>query len=498
MKTKPMSQQKEALSRMEGKTNFGLFMEQGTGKTWTLLADAERLYAAGKIDAIAVVAPKGVHTNWVLREIPTHMEGQIVARYWTKMGGTKGKKWMEDVFNPRSNGGINPLRVFAINIDAVNTTSGHQFLERFLRATRCYFIIDESSRIKNPTAKRSQKLVKMRDLAAYRRIATGTPITKAPTDAFMQMEFLESGLLGTTSYRAFVAEYSDLMDPDHPMMKKMIEKTPRAIHAQVVKRDSNGRPIYKNLDKLQKLLIPHTYRVLKKDCLDLPPKVFKTRYFELEPAQRKVYDHLEDESRIVLADGTISPVKRLAALMKLQQVTSGYVIVPVPGEDPIMRFVSDENPRLETFVDMVEDIDDEQSVIVWARFRPELEAIAAALKSLGKTFAEYHGGVGEADREAAVNDFQSGKVQYFVGNAQSGGIGLTLTRAEQVVYYSNSFDLEQRLQSEDRAHRIGQKKTVVYTDFAAVDTIDQSITRSLQMKQDVAAEVLGDLRRRAH
>lgn len=493
MKTKPMGQQREALARMEGKRNYALFMEQGTGKTWTLLADAERAYSAGKIDAVLVVAPKGVHTNWILREIPAHMEGDIIARYWTKAGGVKGRKRMEEVFNPRAVGGVVPLRVFAINIDAVNTKDGFDFARRFLRATKCMMIVDESSRIKNPSAKRTEKVIELGRLATARRIATGTPITRAPVDVYSQMDFLKEGLLGTTSYRAFVAEYTELMGADHPMMQNMIQKNPKAAYAQVPVKDKSGRPQYRNLDKLQAYLAPHSYRVLKADCLDLPPKVYTTRYFEMDGAQRVVYDTLERDSRIVLTDGTISPVKKLAALMKLQQVTSGYVMVPIPGQDPEMRFVAANNPRLETFLDMTEDLDDETSMIVWARFRPEIDAITDGLKRLGKTFVEYHGGVNDADRESAVNDFQSGAAQFFVGNAQSGGIGLTLTRAEQVVYYSNSFDLEHRLQSEDRAHRIGQRKTVLYTDLAAIDTIDQPIARSLQLKQDVAAEVLGDL-----
>lgn len=495
MKTKPMAHQKEGLRRMEGKRNFALFMEMGTGKTWTALADAERAYAAGKIDAVLVVAPKGVHINWVEREIPEHMEGEIIARYWTKTGGKAGRKHLEEIFTPRAEGGVVPLRVFAINIDAINTKDGYTFAERFLRATRAIMIVDESSRIKNPDAKRTDRVVALGRLATARRILTGTPITNRPTDVFMQMEFLRSGMLGTTSYRAFVAEYTELMSNDHPLMRNMIQSNPRAAFAQVPRKDEMGRPIYKNLDKLQALLEPHSYRVLKSECLDLPEKIYRTQHFELTPAQLKVYQHLERQSRIVLEDGTISAVNRLAALAKLQQVTSGYVVVPVPGQEPEMRFVGEANPRLEALMELVEDFEDDAQCIVWARFRPEVEAIVARLKAAGKVVVEYHGGVDEVGRKAAINAFQHERTaQFFVGTQQAGGIGLTLTAAEQMIYYSNSFDLELRLQSEDRAHRIGQRKNVVYTDLAAVGTIDRIIARALQRKKDVAAEVLGDLK----
>lgn len=495
MKTKGMSQQVEALRLMEGKKGYGLFMEQGTGKTWTLLADGERLYMQGLIDAICVIAPKGVHTNWVLREIPTHMEGEILARAWTRQGGVKARKKLEELFNPRARGGVVPLRVFAVNIDAINTKEGYEFTKKFLQCSNAMLIIDESSRIKNPDAKRTKEILKLSKMVRYRRIATGTPITKGPIDVFTQMEFLESGLLGTTSYRAFVSEYSDLMSANDPMMREMIKRNPKAAHAQIVRRDAMGRPIWRNLDKLQKLLTPHTFRITKAECLDLPAKIFQTHYFELTAAQRKVYDVLEEESRILLEDGTKAAVQRLAALTKLQQITSGYVIVPVPGEEPVFRYVSESNPRLEALEDLLEDKEDDQ-IIIWARYRPELASIASMLKRLEIPFAEYHGGISTEEREQAIDDFQSGKIRVFVANAQSGGIGLTLTNANLVIYYSNSFDLELRLQSEDRAHRIGQKKSVVYIDLAAQETIDQSITRSLQQKADVAAEILGDFKQR--
>src|SRR5690606_29849211 len=149
--------QTTGLARSAGKRFFAFFMEQGTGKTWLTLADAERLYSAGIIDSVLVVAPKGVHINWVLREIPEHMEGEILARYWTRQGGKAGQRRMEEIFSPRPVGGVVPLRIFATNIDAINTKAGYDFAERFLRSTRCLMVVDESSRIKNPTAKRTDR-----------------------------------------------------------------------------------------------------------------------------------------------------------------------------------------------------------------------------------------------------------------------------------------------------------------------------------------------------
>jgi hypothetical protein len=319
MKTQGMSQQLQALREMNGRESYGLFMEQGTGKTWTLLADAERLFAAGKIDAALVIAPKGVHTNWVRREIPTHMDAPLIARAWKSGAGKKEMTKIDEIMKPREDGEPVQLRVLAMNIDALNTEAGFIYARRFLNATKAMLIIDESSRIKNPDAARTKSLMRLQPLAPYRRIATGTPITKAPMDVFAQMEFLESGLLGTTSYRAFVAEYADLISSQHPMMAKMAMRNPRAAHAQIVARNPDGTPRWRNLDKLQKLLQPHTFRVLKKDCLDLPEKIYQQVYFDLSPAQLKAYEMLRDELRVDVPDSGVMTVSALAALVKLQQ-----------------------------------------------------------------------------------------------------------------------------------------------------------------------------------
>lgn len=493
MKTKPMQHQKEALRRSEGRTGFAYFMEQGTGKTWTALADAERAYAQGLIDAVFVLAPKGVHTNWIRREIPTHLSVPAIARAWTKTGGQKTRRALEELFRPREDGEPVPLRVLSMNFDALNTKDGFDMAKRFLSATKPLVIVDESSRIKNPTAARTKKLMELRKYSAMRRILTGTPITNSPPDIFAQMEFLSPGLLGTTSYRVFVAEYSELLDESSAMYRKMVEKNPRIAKAQIIARDESGRPKYKNLDKLRGKLEPHSFRVLKRDCLDLPEKIYSTHFFELEPRQRAAYDLMQQECRVEIVPGEVVPVHKLAAIVKLQQITSGYIVPPPSageGFEPV--FVTDGNPRLDAFTDLMEDI--EGSVIVWAKFRPELDAICKRLREMELSYVRYDGSISAQDREAAVDDFQAGRARVFVGQAQAGGIGLTLTRAETSIYYSQDYNLETRLQSEDRNHRIGTRNNVRYIDLAAVDTIDEDIASVLQSKTSTAKEILGDNR----
>lgn len=492
MKTIGMAHQQVALERMDGRDKYALFMEQGTGKTWDFMADAEREYNRGHIDGLFVLAPKGVDSNWVLREVPAHLEVPHIAHYFRSGASVKKKKEMEGLFLPREHGQMPPLRILAMNYEALLTDEGYTFAERFLRTITCMGVLDESRRIKNNKSARTKAVMSLRKLIAIRRIGTGTPMANKPLDVFQQMEFLESGLLGTTSFRAFTAEYADLVAEDSPLMRHIQMRTNNKFaKPQVIARNEDGTFRWRNLDQLQKLLEPYSYRVLKKDCLDLPEKIYKTRFYELPPKARKLYNSMRDKLRIEFGDGIIT-AQRLDSLIKLQQINSGFV-VPAPKQ-PEVLIETGIPTRLKTLLDIIEDIPENESFIIFSRFRYSMEMIATALRGENISFVEYHGDTKDAARIAAINDFQARKVRGFSGQIHAGGIGLTLTAATHVIYYENTFDDEDRLQSEDRAHRIGTTGNVVYTDIAAVDTIDEKITLSAQRKQNISAAVLGDFR----
>jgi SNF2 family DNA or RNA helicase len=290
-----------------------------------------------------------------------------------------------------------------------------------------------------------------------------------------------------------VAEYAHLVDPSRVATPEQLRANKRLQHMQVIARNPDGTKRWRNLEQLQSLLAPHSFRVLKRDCLDLPEKIYQTRYFELAADQRRAYDLLREAMMLDLErDGELTrlTVSRLSALVKLQQLTSGFVMVPGETELAHLR-PPGSNPRMDALLDVISDID--TPIIIWARFREELRQIAELLRE-SRRVVEYHGGVPSALREEAVERFQSGDADVFLGQPQSGGIGLTLTAAQTVIYFSNDFNLETRLQSEDRAHRIGTRTNVVYIDLVAVDTIDEAIVRSLQAKEDVAAAILRDVR----
>lgn len=484
-----MAHQLEALRRLDSRRWFALLMEQGTGKTWTLLADAERAFESGKIDGLLVVAPNGVHINWTLREIPEHLACAHIAAFWSPGAGKRRRAEVERLLAARESGESPHLRILAVSYDSLMTTDGAGIAARFLQANTAMMVLDESHKIKNPSAGRTKSIMRLRPFAKAVRIMSGTPMTNAPMDVFAQFEFLRSGLLGTTSYRAFVAEYAELLqigESGRGLLANIVKRNPRAAHAQIVAKNPDGTKRYRNLDRLQRLIDAHAYRVLKRECLDLPEKIYKVHPFELPPRLRAAYVTLEEELRIYLEAGEVETVSALAALGKMQQITSGFV--HIDGEPRLLA--TEDNPRMKALLEVVDDV--EGQFIVWARFREELRQIAEALEAAGIPTVSYHGGVGRDARSEAVDAFQAGRARAFVGQPESGGIGLTLTAAETAIYYSNDFNLGTRLQSEDRCHRIGTRRNVVYIDLMAVGTIDGPIARALQRKSAIAAEILGD------
>lgn len=260
---------------------------------------------------------------------------------------------------------------------------------------------------------------------------------------------------------------------------------------QIVQRDDKGRPKYRNLDKLNKLIAPHSFRVLKKDCLDLPDKIYKTAFFDMTPEQRRIYDKAAEEGRLTL-DGEDTPFNRLVIFGKLAQITSGYYLHPDASE-PVR--IEGGSPKIDLLIDRVSAaLEEDRKVIIWARYHVEIDDVCAALRACGlepaTDYVEYHGRVKKKDRDAAIDTFEEGSARVFVGQQQAGGVGITLIAASEVIYFSNTFSLVDREQSEDRAHRIGQTKGVVYTNLLAEGTIDEQIVDVLQNKKTVAEIVL--------
>jgi SNF2 family DNA or RNA helicase len=320
-------------------------------------------------------------------------------------------------------------------------------------------------------AKRTKNLIKAGAYFAYRRILTGSPVTKAPLDIFAQAEFLGPRLLGCSSYFAFQSRYA------------ITQKRQMGAHSfeQVVG--------YRNLDELSGLISQFSYRVLKKDCLDLPEKIFTTRDVELTPEQAKMYDEIRHEGLTLLKGGElVSTTSIIAQMLRLQQVLSGHLKT---DEGELVEFPTN---RLEELVSICQEASGK--VIVWSRFRHDIRQIT---KRLNEEFgagsaASYYGDTSDDERLRIVQDFQKpdNPLRFFIGNAATAGYGITLTAANTVVYYANDFSLEHRLQSQDRVHRIGQKSAVTYVDLITPGTIDERIVQALRNKIDLGAKTLGE------
>jgi hypothetical protein len=450
--------QKDALQFIapmgRGRAYYALLMEQGTGKTPVVIHDAARRWQQRECDGLLVFAPNGVHTNWTLREIPMHMPVECAHAAWYSGATRAEERALEGLFSADAMRG--PLRALTMNWEALHTKDGWEMALRFAMSVRQLFIAgDESQRIKNPKAQSTKALFKLKAQSAIRAILSGTAIVQSPWDAFSQFGFLSPRILETTSYTAFKAEYAELIQGEHLrhiLMRSNSEEAAKAKmkYTRIVARDPvTGLPKWRNLEKLNKLIEPYSFRVLKEDCLDLPAKVYTQTFFRMTTQQRKQYVQLREELRLHLEDGTIAPVERLAAITKLSQVVSGYFIVPGTKDqiNPIMP--REDNPKLKMLMQEIESsVEAGSQVIVWARFQNEIRDICKTLADAGIKHVEYHGAVSQSLRQIAIDAFQSGAARVFVGQQAAGGTGITLTAASTVIYYSNTWSLADRLQSD--------------------------------------------------
>jgi SNF2 family DNA or RNA helicase len=465
-KTKPYKHQMTALEKSWNKETYAYFMEMGTGKTKVLIDNMAMLYDKGKIDGALIIAPKGVVGTWYSNELPTHLPEHIenVTVLWQPNINKKQQQKLDSLFEIET-----ALHIFIMNVEAFSTEKGKKFAEKFLRSHNTLMAIDESTTIKNPSAKRTKNILDLSKQAKYRRIMTGSPVTKNPLDLYSQCEFLDSYLLDFSSYYAFRNRYAEM---------KTMHAHGRSI--QVVDK-------FKNLGELSDTIKNFAYRVLKEDCLDLPDKIFIKRQIQLTPDQFKLYDQMKKQALAILQGKVSSTKNSLTQLMRLQQITCGHFTDDNGATQPI------KNNRIDELMDVLEDM--EGKAIIWAHYQYDINKIIEAISNKygPGSFVDYYGLTPKEERQDNIKRFQENpKCRFFIGTPSTGGYGITLTAANTVIYYSNGYDLEKRLQSEDRAHRVGQKKPVTYVDINAENTVDEKIVKALRKKINIASEVLGE------
>ena len=461
-KTEPYEHQRNALNESAEKVQWAYFMEMGTGKTKVTIDNMSYLFFQRKINAALIIAPKSVYTIWET-EIETHMPDVLKKSIF---------KWNID--KPKDYYKLNEfqhLRIFLINVEALSTKRGFEACVDFLTKNKLNFVaLDESTTIKNKSAKRTKNILGLRKLSHIRRILTGSPITKSPLDLFTQCQFLSPELLGFSSYLAFRNRYAEMTDI--PVGSGRFISVPK---------------YYKRLEELEIKLKQFATRIRKDQCLDLKPKVRSKRYIELEGESKKIYDRLRTSALAIVEDSTISFSNKLTEIIKLHQVCNGFT------KDDDGRMLPLHDQKIKALHEIIEESDGK--IIIWANYLWNIHEIIHSLKSKygEESVVSIFGEVNVKDRKKAVESFQNdSNVRFFVGNPTTGGFGLTLTACNTVVYYSNNYNLEVRMQSEDRAHRMGQTGTVVYVDIVAKNTLDEAIMKSLINKGQIAAKTLGE------
>ena len=461
-KTTPYEHQRNALNESAEKVQWAYFMEMGTGKTKVTIDNIAYLFFQRKINSVLIIAPKSVYLNWET-EIETHMPDVLKYKIY-KWNIDKSKDY-HDLQN------FKDLRIFLINVEALSTKRGFEACKEYLFKNKLNFVtLDESTTIKNRSAKRTKNILALQKLSMVRRILTGSPITKSPLDLYTQCQFLSPELLGFSSYLAFRNRYAEMTDI--PVGSGRYISVPK---------------YYKRLEELEQKMKFFATRIRKDQCLDLKPKVRQKRYIELDGDGKKIYEKLRTTALAIVEDSTISFSNKLTEIIKLHQVCNGFT------KDDEGKFLRLHDKKVKALHEVIEEADGK--IIIWANYLWNIHEIIHSLKSRygEESVVSIFGEVDVKDRKKAVESFQNdSNVRFFVGNPTTGGFGLTLTACNTVVYFSNNYNLEVRKQSEDRAHRLGQKGTVVYIDIVARNTLDEAIMKSLTNKGQIAAKTLGE------
>ena len=466
-KTKPFAHQLKALEMSWDKKVFAYFMEMGTGKSKVLIDNMSILYDKGLINGALIIAPKGVYKNWFDSEIPTHMADHIEKTMvlWESSASKSKEKELDTLFKSSYD-----LHILIMNVEALSTKKGKQFAEKFLSCHKTLMAIDESTTIKNPGAIRTKTIIDLGRNTKYKRILTGSPVTKSPLDLFTQCAFLDPWLLDHQSYYSFKTRYA---------ITKQINVSGRMVQIVVG---------YRNLGELSEKIKPFSHRVLKDDCLDLPPKTYMKRTIQLSEEQSKVYKQMKEIALATLNGKLTTTHNVITQLMRLHQITCGHF----KSDDGTTQTLK--SNRLDELMDVLSEM--EGKAVIWAHYRYDIEVIVEAIKKEygDKSVVTYYGDTSTDDRQKAIKLIQDPKseVRFIVGTPQTGGYGITLTGASTMIYYSNGYDLEKRQQSEARIDRIGQEKPMTYIDIIAEGTVDEKIVKALRTKVNIATEIMGE------
>jgi len=465
-KTKAWDHQSKEFEISKDLEYRALFWEMGTGKTKTIIDTITYLYLKGEIDGALILSDNGCCNSW-LDQVDIHIPDNVdyrIERFSSQLHGDALKK-IEALMEAQND----VLDLLIMNVEGMSHERPFRYAYKFLASHYPMMVVDESTSIKSPTSLRTKNCIKLGRFADYRRIMTGTPTTQGPLDLYSMCEFLKPELLGHRTFTTFRSMYAITMDLP----------TGGRFPAKVVVG-------YQNLDFLSNKLLAFSSRVMKKDCLDLPPKTYEVIEVELSDEQKRTYDSITQMALFQHELGLLTVTSALTAINKLLQVCCGHVKL---DEGDIVRLV---NNRLKSLEELLDKLTTEK-VVIWCAFQEDVRMVMEMLSQRkdGKAVA-YYGPVSQVDRDKALHQFHSDdNCKWFVGTAAAGGKGINkLVGARYSIYYSNTYSLEDRLQSEDRIHRPGQTRSVTYFDLVCPGTVDAKVMKALRNKHSIAEEVL--------
>ncbi len=490
--------QQEALDKCDMAPEFAWLMEPGTGKTATDIVDSEHLFTRRLINGWLIVAPKSIYRSWAHTEIPKFAN----FKYRVAVFSSKNLKPGRDEVAAISSGPQDPnvLDILIVNVESLAAPKrvgkpkkgahpkARDVINDFFRNhDKVKTSVDESTTIKNPDAKRTQSCLTIAGASKIRRILTGFPYVQSPLDAYSQFAFLNPAILKYTNFHAFKAHYA----------------TTKSMQIRTGGFDDFGKAKtrkitvvngYRNIPELQERVAKYSHRSLKKDCLDLPPQVYTTREVELTDEQRTVYDEVLAYGFAEFAAAeTVTVTMKLILNLRLQQIVAGHVgLDGEPGGQRAVRRLK--SNRVGAVLEAMEEVSGK--IVLWSHFVPTLEDLIEGIaKKFGpQSVAGFYGATKEDRREEIKEQFQDpdSELRFFVANPQTGGAGLTLTAAATAFYVTNSFNLEHRIQSEARIHRISQLLSTLYTDFVAPGTVEMKVREALVVKKQTATQALGE------
>ena len=458
-KTPPFHHQRQAFALSRRAEFFAYFMEMGTGKSKLAIDVTGSLFIDGYVEVMFILAPNGVHRQWVEQALPAHMSEEVP---WVGFAHRASMRKKDKELLQKVMTATGKLRVFAIASESISSPSAQEFLEELVAifGKKAILVVDEVHQYSNASSKRSEFVHRISQSCAFRRILTGSPITDGIENLFSQMKILSPDILGHRSQTSFNKEFCQL---------EQIYGAPRGAMRILG---------YQNLKRLSDKLEGVTFRVTKDECLDLPEKVYSTVRVEWDKEQLRLYRSMKRHMAAQLESGVeVTAPLAVTMMTKLQQILGGSLIddegvrhsVPTNKTSALLNIAA-QNPN---------------GGIVWCRYLSEIEAVYDTLMKAGYTVGKYIGSTGQEERSRIA---RKGEVQWLVAN-ESASTGLDMPWWNLAVYYSNTFNAAVRWQSEDRIHRIGQKSRCTYIDLVIPDSLDEVVVEALARKRMIADAV---------